>query len=197
MMIKDISSAKLKKYMLAAVSYVPSLNLDFVTDMVIQICKSADDDEDVYRYLFDVFSRHTPYMKRKALNDFCEIFNLPKTTFSAQKLSSDAFLRCLNGIEIDLTPLRQANPMITAMVGLRAGSSQQEKQAILAALNGNKHLENYIYESLPKERELFVVSADFWEQWCASVNWDDETDFGLKIERSLSIRNAELLEPGH
>lgn len=34
-MFKDIQSEKLRRYMMASVSYVPSLSLEFVTDMVI------------------------------------------------------------------------------------------------------------------------------------------------------------------
>ena len=34
-MFKDIESAKLRKYMMASVSYTPTLSLEFITDMII------------------------------------------------------------------------------------------------------------------------------------------------------------------
>lgn len=56
-MFKDIESVKLRKYMLASVSFVQSLSVETITDMVIQVCKTDDDDEEITNYLFDVFSK--------------------------------------------------------------------------------------------------------------------------------------------
>lgn len=149
-------------------------------------------------YLFDVFSKHTPYVKKKAMVDFCDIFNLPKNTFgAAQKLTCDAFQTALEGKSLNFSALRQAKPMITAMVGLRPGSVKEEKAAILAALNGNPHLDNYIYECLPNEKEFFIVSKAFWDGWCLAVNWEEDDDFGLKMDRQLTIKNSELMEAFH
>lgn len=57
-MFKDIESVKLRKYMLASVSFIQSLTVETITDMVIQICRTNDDDEEVLNYMFDVFSKH-------------------------------------------------------------------------------------------------------------------------------------------
>jgi hypothetical protein len=57
-MFKDIESVKLRKYMIASVSFIQSLTVETITDMVIQICRTNDDDEEVLNYMFDVFSKH-------------------------------------------------------------------------------------------------------------------------------------------
>jgi hypothetical protein len=130
--------------------------------------------------------------------DFAEVFGLPKSTFASQKkLSCESFLQLLEKKRINLTPLRQAKPMIIAMVALNPVNPKEEKQAILAALNKNKHLDNYIYENLPKEKEYFVVDKAFWDSWCQAINWMEETEFGLKIDRPLGINNLSLMEPNH
>lgn len=81
-MFKDIESTKLRKHLMMSVSLVQSLSIEFITDMVIQICKTDDDDDEAVNYIFDVFAKHQPYIKKVALNDFCEIFGLPKGTFN-------------------------------------------------------------------------------------------------------------------
>ena len=137
-------------------------------------------------------------MKKQALTDFIEIFHVPRGVFSTNtKISLDAFMTALENKKLNFGPLRQAKPMITAMVALKTESAKEEKAAILAALNGNKHLDNYIYEALPKEKEFFVVDRVFWDEWCQSVNWLQDTDFGLKVDRVLSIKNQDLMEPLH
>ncbi len=92
-------------------------------------------------------------------------------------------MQMLEGKRCSLAPLRQAKPMITAMVALTPLSMKDEKMAILAALNGNKHLDNYIYENLPKEKEYFIVDKSFWDSWCQAIDWFEDTEFGLKIDR--------------
>lgn len=172
--------------------------METITDMVIQICKTSDEDEEVLHYLFDVFSKQQPYMKKQALADFIEIFNVPRGVFATNaKMSLDTFLTALEKTRLSFEPLRQAKPMITAMVALRTESVKEEKAAILAALNGNKHLENYIYDALLREKEFFVVNRAFWDGWCQAVDWLQDTEFGLKVDRQLQIKNAELMEPNH
>lgn len=197
-MFKDIESQKLRKHLMNAISLVQSLSIEFITDMVIQICKTDDDDEEVYNYLFDVFAKHQPYINKQALNDFTEIFGLPKGTFNnATKMSLETFTDIIYKKRISIAPLRLAKPMITAMVGLNVKDAKEEKAAILAALNGNKHLNNYIYENLPRETEFFIINKDFWDSWCRAINWHEDTEIGLKFERKLSIDNRGLLEQYH
>lgn len=137
-------------------------------------------------------------MKKQAIADFIEIFNIPRGVFSTStKMSLDAFLGALDKTRINFAPLRQAKPMIVAMVALRPESIVEEKAAVLAGLNGSKHLENYIYDALPKEKEFFVVDKPFWDGWCQAVNWYQDTEFGLKVDRQIAIQNQTLMEPLH
>jgi len=53
--------------------------------------------------------------------------------------------------------------MMTAMMALTPESDKHEKQAIMTALNGNRHLENYIYENLPEESEFYILEKKFWD----------------------------------
>lgn len=112
-------------------------------------------------------------------------------------MSLETFAEIFDKKRVSLAPLRLARPMITAMVGLNVKDAKEEKAAVLAALNGNKHLDNYIYENLPKEKEFFIVNKDFWENWCRAINWHEDNDIGLKFERKLTIENRGLLEPYH
>ena len=130
--------------------------------------------------------------------DFAEVFGLPKSIFAGQKkLSNDSFFQLLGNRRLNLAPLRLAKPMITAMVALNPQSPKDEKQAILTALNGNKHLDNYMYENLPREKEYYVVEKAFWDSWCQALNWSEDTEFGLKVERPQGIKNLSLMEPNH
>ena len=129
-------------------------------------------------------------MKKQAIADFAEIFGLPKSIFgSVSKLSSDSYYKVLEGKKLNTNVLRDASPMMIAMVALTPMNDKEEKKAILSALNGNKHPENYIYEYLTEEKEFFIVEKRFWDEWCKSVNWESEAEFGIKMERKDKIEN--------
>ena len=167
-----------------SVSFLQGLSIEFITDMIIQICKTDDDDEEILSYLFDVFAKQQPYLKKQAITDFAEVFGLPKSTFgNYSKLSSESFFKAIEGKKVNFSVLRDAQPMITAMVALTPKNDKEEKLAILSALHGSKHLENYIYEHLPEEKEFFVLEKKFWDDWCHAINWEEDTEFGLKMER--------------
>ena len=92
---------------------------------------------------------------------------------------------------------KDAIPMMTSIFALTPANDKEEKYAILASLHGNKDLDSYIYEHLPQESEFFVIEKTFWDQWCHAMNWDEDTEYGLKMERKERIENMALMEPNH
>ena len=148
---------------MVTVSNVQGISLEYITDMVIQICKS-DDEEEIKNYLFEIFSKNSLYVKKQAIIDFNEVFGFPKNSFgTVSKLSNDAFHKGLDGKKVNFAVLREARPMMTAMFALIPASDKEEKYAILSALHGNKNLDSYIYEHLPEEKEFFIIEKAFWD----------------------------------
>lgn len=109
-------------------------------------------------------------MRGKAIKDFIEIFKLPMQVFKlATFLSLEQYLEELEDVEIDLSPLLAARPMMIAMTAVTPETDEEERQAILSAMNGNKNLETFIYETLPEEQEYYVIDCEFWESWTKAL----------------------------
>jgi len=103
-------------------------------------------------------------MKGKAIKDFIEVFHLPMQVFKlATFLTLEQFLDELHDVDMDFSPLLAAKPMMIAMTAITPDTDEEERSAILAALNGNKNLETFIYETLPEEQEYYVIEKDFWD----------------------------------
>lgn len=103
-------------------------------------------------------------MRGKAIKDFIEIFRLPTQVFKlATFLSLEQFLEELDEVVIDYSALTVSKPMMIAMTAITPETDEEEREAILAAMNGNKNLETFVYETLPDETEYYVVEKPFWE----------------------------------
>lgn len=88
--------------------------------------------------------------------------------------------------------------MLMAMLALTPCSDLEEKEAIFAALNCNRSVENYIFDSFTDDLEQFYVcETQFWENWCASVNFGREESLGLKLDHKEMIKNSALVEQRH
>lgn len=103
----------------------------------------------------------------------------------------------LDGIEVDYSALLAAKPMITAMTAITPETDEDEREAILSAMNGNKNLESLIYETLPDEQEYFVVENNFWEEWCTALAITNEGKYSIKKEHKDNIDNKSLMEDNH
>ena len=111
-------------------------------------------------------------MSKGPIKDFIEIFKLPQQVFKlATSLSKEQFLENLENEVVDYTALEQAKPMITAMTAIIPANDDDECSAILAAFNGNRNLESFIYETLPEEQEYYVIEKKFWDQWTIAMNF--------------------------
>ena len=103
-------------------------------------------------------------MRSKAIKDFIEIFRLPTQVFKlATFMSKEQFLDELDAVDVDFSALTAAKPMIIAMTAVTPETDEEERDAILAAMNGNRNLESLIYETLPDEHEYYVIEKEFWE----------------------------------
>ena len=78
-------------------------------------------------------------------------------------MSKEQYLDELEGIDVDFSALLSAKPMIIAMTAVTPETDEEERDAILAAMNGNRNLESLIYETLPEEQEYYVIERQFWE----------------------------------
>lgn len=160
---------KLKKYIIQAVSHVLGQTFAYLGDLVLNICKETGSEMRL-TFLFNLFAKSQKQMRGKAIKDFIEIFRLPTQVFKlATFLTLDQFLAELNGVDIDFSPLLTAKSMIIAMTAITPETDEDERDAILAAMNGNKKLETLVYETLPDEQEYYVLERPFWDQWCAAL----------------------------
>ena len=138
-------------------------------------------------------------MRSKAIKDFIEIFRLPVHVFKlATFMQVDQFLEELDGVDVDFTALLLAKPMMIAMTAVTPSTDEDERQAILAAMNWNKQLETLIYETLPYEQEYYIVEKQFWEQWCTAMAISGTAgEYSIKKEHKDFIDNKSLMEEMH
>ena len=91
----------------------------------------------------------------------------------------------------------QAKYMMIAMTGLIPKDDEEEREAILSALNHNRQLTSFIYDHLPEESEFYVIEKKFWDQWCTSMSFEAESKFSIKKEHKDFIDNKSLMEDMH
>ena len=180
-----------------SVSQVKGLTFSFVADLVLIFCKQVE-ERDRLEFLFDVFSKQSDMMTKGPIKDFIEIFKLPQQVFKlATSLSKEQFLENLENEVVDYSALEQAKPMITAMTAIIPANDDDECAAILAAFNGNRNLESFIYETLPEEQEYYVIERKFWDQWTVAMNFAIDDQYQMKKELKENIDNKALMEPMH
>ena len=180
-----------------SVSQVKGLTFSFVADLVLIFCKQVE-ERDRLEFLFDVFSKQSDMMTKGPIKDFIEIFKLPQQVFKlATSLSKEQFLENLENEVVDYTALEQAKPMITAMTAIIPANDDDECAAILAAFNGNRNLESFIYETLPEEQEYYVIERKFWDQWTVAMSFAIDDQYQMKKELKENIDNKALMEPMH
>lgn len=156
-MFKDMKNQKLRKYLFDSVSQVIGLTFVYLAEIVLNVCKSPPQEQRL-TFLFNIFAKQQKVMRGKAIKDFIEIFHLPLQVFKlATFLSLEQYLEELEDVDIDFSPLFAARPMMIAMTAVTPETDEEERQAIIAAMNGNKNLETFIYETLPDETEYYVV----------------------------------------
>jgi hypothetical protein len=135
----------------------------FLAELVLNICKDTSKEQKL-SFLFNIFAKQSTVMRGKAIKDFIEIFRLPTQVFKlATFLSLEQFLEELDEVVIDYSALTVSKPMMIAMTAITPETDEEEREAILAAMNGNKNLETFVYETLPDETEYYVVEKPFWE----------------------------------
>ena len=98
---------------------------------------------------------------------------------------------------MDFSPLLAIKPMMIAMTAITPETDEEERAAILAALNGHRNLETFIYETLPEEQEYYVIEKDFWDQWCTALAINSEGMYSIKKEHKDFIDNKSLMEEMH
>lgn len=112
-------------------------------------------------------------------------------------LSLEQFLAELRNVDMDFSPLLAIKPMMIAMTAVLPETPEEEKAAILAALNGHRNLETFIYETLPEEQEYYVIEKDFWDQWCTALALNSADMYSIKKEHKDFIDNKSLMEEMH
>jgi len=87
--------------------------------------------------------------------------------------------------------------MMIAMMAVTPETDEEERDAILAAMNGHRNLETFIYETLPDEQEYYVIEKDFWESWCTALAFTQDGQYLIKKEHKDVIDNKSLMEEMH
>lgn len=174
------------------------LDYTYLTNLVFAFCKENDQVKKL-NFLFDLFALHSDSMKRKNMRDFAEIFKLGANFFQArgQQLSKQEFVEDLEPMDLDLSVYEQSKFIMIAMLGLRPKDEQEEKEAILAALNHSHSVEGYIQQHLEVEDTYYLVSKQFYEAWAMNVGFVDDKSYIIKKEKVNVIDNSALVEPYH
>ena len=88
-----------------------------------------------------------------------------------------------------------------AMMGLKPSNDEDEREAILSALDNNHNVEAYIQEHLDEDDfnkdHFYVIDKAFYESWCMNLGFIDGKSYIIKKEKMTVIDNANLLEPLH
>ena len=84
-----------------------------------------------------------------------------------------------------------------AMTAITPETDEEERAAILAAMNGHKQVETFIYENLPEEQEFYVIEKPFWDQWCAALAISSNAEYSIKKEHKDFIDNKSLMMDMH
>ena len=116
-------------------------------------------------------------MKKQAMKDFADVFQIPPTIFSnfPSQINLDDFLNVTEDATIEFDEYQVCKPMLMAMMAITPSSDLEEKEAIFAALNDNRSVENYIFDHFTDDIEKFYVcESKFWMNWCVSVNFGKE-----------------------
>lgn len=188
-MFKDMKNSKLRKYIFSSVSQVAGLSFVYMAEIVLYICKDPPQEKRL-TFLFNIFAKSQNSLKSKDIKQFIEIFRLPMQVFKlATFLSLEQFLDELDGVEIDFSALLAARPMLIAMTAVTPETDEEEREAILAAMNGHRQLETFIYETLPDEQEYYVIEKDFWESWCTALAITQDGKYSIKKEHKDFIDN--------
>lgn len=72
-MFKDIRNEALRKYLIDAVSQVKGLNIAYLSNLALIICKPCPKKKKL-EFLFETFSHKQAIMNKKDLKELCEIF---------------------------------------------------------------------------------------------------------------------------
>ena len=196
-MLKDMKNNKLRKYIFSQVSQVAGLSFIYLVEMCLFNCKEPPKERRL-KFLFNLFSKQGKTLRSKDIKNFIEIFRLPMQVFKlATFLSLEQFLDELDGVDIDFSALLAARPMMIAMTAVTPETDEEEREAILAAMNGHKNLETFIYETLPDEQEYFVIEKDFWESWCTALAITQDGKYLIKKEHKDFIDNKKLMMEMH
>lgn len=78
-------------------------------------------------------------------------------------MTLEEFMTELESMHLDLSQLEEARSMMIAMMALTPSNEDEEKQAILSALNHTKNVDLYIFDNLLEEKEFYVCERKFWD----------------------------------
>jgi len=83
------------------------------------------------------------------------------------------------------------------MMGLKPTDDDEEREAILSALNYNHNIEAYINDHLDEEDTFYLIEKQFFDAWSMNLGFVEEKSFVIKKEKIHVIDNASLVEPYH
>jgi hypothetical protein len=69
-----------------------------------------------------------------------------------------------------------------ALIGIKPMNEEEEREAILTALDNNHNFETYIYDNLEHIDSLFIMEKSFWDNWCQNVAFNENKSFAVKKE---------------
>jgi hypothetical protein len=127
-MFKHVKSQTLRKYLIDGLYGKKALDFKEFSNTISILVKEPAGEEKRLHYLFNIFSQKEDTIKKKALKDFLDIFDLPKDIFGSQAtLTKTDFLATVSNIGIVLDPLEQSKPMLQGLIGLNCDEEEQKQ----------------------------------------------------------------------
>ena len=136
------------------------------------------------------------------MKEFAEIFDLGINFFHNRgaSLSKAEFLEDVSEVKLDFSLYERNKFIIYAMTGIKPGNEEEEREAILTALDNNHNFEviyrklinkfqAYIYDNLESTEALYIMEKGFWDNWCQNVAFKENKSFVMKKESLILIDN--------
>ena len=89
------------------------------------------------------------------------------------------------------------------MIPLTPKDIEEERDSIVAVLNGNTNLELEINSKLDSDKlwdqgPFYVVEKEFWDSWADNVSFrGNKSKFAVRKEKKQVMDNLSLIEDGH
>lgn len=204
---KSVQNPTLRSYFLLNIhKHKKASNFEFFQEMVVRIAKTNKEPNKL-SFLFDIFAGFQSVMKEKQINDFIQVFQLKPDHFDSgakrKNIEKQEFVEATTFCDLNFKIYEVARFDLIGMLPLIPKDIEDERDAIVAVLNGNTNLEQEINSKLDSDKHwdggpFYVIEKEFWDSWADNVSFrGNKSKFAIRKEKKQAIDNLSLIEDGH